>query len=94
MTKGMLCCCRYNGSRPITGIQCGLGQNAALGTDRWNTAWRGPYLGVGPRNRTNWQPFQALDFVTPPFPGYVSGHAAFSASAAEVNEVCCWVWRV
>ncbi len=51
-------------------------------------AWRGPYLGVGKRNTSTWQPFQALTFVTPPFPGYVSGHASFSAAAAEVSPDC------
>jgi hypothetical protein len=28
---------------------------------------------------------QAIPFVTPAFPGYVSGHATFSAAAAEVS---------
>jgi hypothetical protein len=31
-----------------------------------------------------WSPFQKTNFVTPPFPGYVSGHSTFSRSAAEV----------
>jgi membrane-associated phospholipid phosphatase len=50
-------------------------------------AWRGPYLGVGKRSGASWQPYQSLTFVTPPFPGYVSGHASFSAAAAEVLPV-------
>jgi hypothetical protein len=32
----------------------------------------------------NWMPYQLLGFVTPPFPGYVSGHSTYSRSAAEV----------
>lgn len=32
----------------------------------------------------NWMPFQKRSFVTPAFPGYVSGHSTFSRSAAEV----------
>ena len=32
----------------------------------------------------NWLPFQKSTFVTPAFPGYVSGHSTFSRSAAEV----------
>jgi hypothetical protein len=32
----------------------------------------------------NWLPYQKSTFVTPAFPGYVSGHSTFSRSAAEV----------
>lgn len=32
----------------------------------------------------NWMPFQMRTFVTPAFPGYVSGHSTFSRAAAEV----------
>ena len=32
----------------------------------------------------NWMPYQLISFVTPPFPGYVSGHSTYSRSAAEV----------
>jgi hypothetical protein len=31
-----------------------------------------------------WIPYQARTFVTPPFPGYTSGHSGFSRGAAEV----------
>ncbi|MDB6030090.1 MAG: Alkaline phosphatase [Verrucomicrobiales bacterium] len=31
-----------------------------------------------------WRPYQKTNFVTPPFPGYISGHSTFSRSAAEV----------
>jgi hypothetical protein len=33
---------------------------------------------------TRWVPYQLPTFVTPSFPGYVSGHSAFSRAAAEV----------
>ena len=33
---------------------------------------------------TLWRPYQAANFVTPPFAGYVSGHSTFSRAAAEV----------
>jgi hypothetical protein len=33
---------------------------------------------------TAWVPYQAPTFVTPAFPGYISGHSTFSRSAAEV----------
>jgi hypothetical protein len=32
----------------------------------------------------NWLPYQKRNFVTPAFPGYVSGHSTFSRSAAEI----------
>lgn len=31
-----------------------------------------------------WQPYQLATFVTPPFPGYISGHSTYSRTAAEV----------
>lgn len=38
---------------------------------RWISAW-------------TWLPFQKKTFVTPSFPGYISGHSTFSRAAAEV----------
>lgn len=78
---------QHMGARPITGIQCKLGMTGMTNASRRGTAWRGPYLGVGARNLGTWQPFQPIDFVTPPFAGYVSGHATFSMAAAEVCRV-------
>jgi hypothetical protein len=40
--------------------------------------------GVGWIRSKNWMPYQASNFVTPPFPGYTSGHSTFSRAAAEV----------
>jgi hypothetical protein len=86
---------KHMGSRPITGIQCLVGRNSAAANSsaRTGIAWRGPYMGVGKRDLSTWQPYQPLDFVTPPFAGYVSGHATFSAAAAEVGlgaHQGCW----
>ena len=56
-------------------------------------AWRGPgYIPdpgttqahVGWILAENWWPYQRPTFVTPPFPGYVSGHSTYSRAAAEV----------
>jgi hypothetical protein len=56
-------------------------------------AWRGPdYIvndetdvaGVGWILAENWWPYQRPSFVTPPFPGYVSGHSTYSRGAAEI----------
>ena len=40
--------------------------------------------GVGWRLATEWVPYQMKTFVTPAFPGFVSGHSTFSRAAAEV----------
>lgn len=40
--------------------------------------------GVGWILAENWMPYQRQSFVTPPFPGFVSGHSTFSRAAAEV----------
>lgn len=56
-------------------------------------AWRGPnaivnpltdVAGVGWILAKNWWPYQRPTFVTPPFPGYTSGHSAYSRAGAEV----------
>jgi hypothetical protein len=55
-------------------------------------SWKGPFAvkdstadtaGAGWILAENWHPYQLKTFVTPPFPGFVSEHAAFSHSAAE-----------
>ncbi|MFN6377905.1 MAG: T9SS type A sorting domain-containing protein [Flavobacteriales bacterium] len=40
--------------------------------------------GVGWIRGENWWTFQVRTFVTPPFPGYYSGHSTYSRTAAEV----------
>ncbi len=53
-------------------------------------AWPGPpanpatYSGVKWIHGDTWGTYQRPTFVTPPFPGYISGHSTFSRSAAEV----------
>ncbi|WP_416398607.1 vanadium-dependent haloperoxidase [Allohahella sp. A8] len=47
-------------------------------------AWAGRDLGTRPILGETWRPYQAENFVTPPFAEYVSGHSSFSASAAQV----------
>lgn len=44
------------------------------------TAWRGPYLGVGPIQGETWRPYIPI----PSFPEYTSGHSTFSGAAAAV----------
>ncbi|MEZ4911426.1 MAG: T9SS type A sorting domain-containing protein [Saprospiraceae bacterium] len=40
--------------------------------------------GVGWIRAAEWYPYQRLNFVTPPFAGYVSGHSTFSRAASDV----------
>jgi hypothetical protein len=47
-------------------------------------SWGGPGKGTIRMDGRNWVPYQSAQFPTPPFPEFVSGHSAFSASAAEV----------
>jgi len=47
-------------------------------------AWGGPNQGTQTILGQEWRPYQALNFVTPPFAEYISGHSIFSAAAAEV----------
>lgn len=51
--------------------------------------WRGPVAATGQDNvgwmlGEKWWTFQRRTFVTPPFPGYYSGHSTYSRTAAEV----------
>jgi hypothetical protein len=53
----------------------------------WNHAPSNPDLDVSGAEwilAEHWLPYQMETFVTPAFPGYVSGHSTFSRSAAEV----------
>jgi hypothetical protein len=47
-------------------------------------AWAGPYLGTRIIDGAQWRPYQALTFVTPPFPEYFSGHSIFSRTGADI----------
>ena len=71
---------------PLTGPK-----NVDLGKIKFY-AWKGPSAMTDPKTQTagvgwilaeNWVPYQPKTFVSPPFAGFVSGHAAFSHSAAE-----------
>ena len=52
-------------------------------------SWRGPVIatgvdGAGWLLAENWWTYQTAGFVTPPFPGYYSGHSTYSRTGAEV----------
>ncbi len=46
------------------------------------TSWKGEV------SSKVWVPYQETDFVTPPFPDYISGHSTFSGAASVVLESC------
>jgi hypothetical protein len=53
----------------------------------WNHAPANPAIEISGAEwilAEHWLPYQMETFVTPAFPGYVSGHSTFSRSAAEV----------
>lgn len=43
----------------------------------------GRVSGIGWLRGVEWVPYQKRDFVTPAFPGFISGHSTFSRAAAE-----------
>ena len=49
--------------------------------------YAGPGQGVKTIPASEWKPYSPSTFVTPPFPGYTSGHATVSAAAARVLEL-------
>jgi hypothetical protein len=67
----------WDSVRPITLIQC-LYQNQTV------MAWKAPYQGVGRIPGGNWQPYQNINFITPPFSEYLSGHSTFSSASATI----------
>lgn len=57
--------------------------------DETVTAWGGVNQGAQEILGQEWQPYQNVTFVTPPFPEFVSGHSAFSMAAA--NTIAAFV---
>jgi hypothetical protein len=47
----------------------------------------GACKGVGPIPAEEWHPYSPTTFVTPPFPGYTSGHATASGAASKILEL-------
>lgn len=45
--------------------------------------WAGPDGGVCEKPAEEWQPYSPISFITPPFPGYTSGHATVSGACAK-----------
>ena len=67
----------YNGVRPITAVRFAKrGQTI--------NAWGGPGRPVEQIRGEKWSPYNPGSNLTPPFPGYFSGHSVFSRSSATV----------
>jgi hypothetical protein len=76
----------------ITDASVGSGRHAGLKPGKIAIlAWPGPpsdpssqHSGVQWVHADTWTTYQRTNFVTPAFPGYISGHSTFSRAAAEV----------
>ncbi len=51
------------------------------------TGWAGTDGGVREMPAEEWHPYSPQTFITPPFPGYTSGHATVSAACAKTLEL-------
>ncbi len=69
----------YDYVRPVTAIRLLFDGQAVQ-------AWGGAGQGSEPIDGGDWLPYQASNFVTPPFAEHVSGHSTFSAAAAEILQ--------
>jgi hypothetical protein len=49
--------------------------------------WAGPEGGVVEMPAERWHPYSPYVFITPPFPGYTSGHASVSGACAKLLEL-------
>jgi hypothetical protein len=71
---------QFDNSRPITLINFEFNNRPII-------AWAGPNQGTKVILGQNWRPYQAVNFVTPPFAEHISGHSTFSSSAAETLKL-------
>jgi hypothetical protein len=70
----------YDSSRPWTLVRHLYAGETIRG-------WAGPGKGVREIPAEQWHPYSPATFVTPPFPGYTSGHSTVSAAAAKMLEL-------
>ncbi len=70
----------YDSSRPWTLIR-------HYYKDREIRGWAGPGKGVVTIPASQWHPYSPSTFITPPFPGYVSGHSCVSGACAKALEL-------
>lgn len=70
----------YDSSRPWTLIHYYYKGKKIIG-------WAGPKGGTAEMMGEEWHPYSPLNFITPPFPGYTSGHATVSGACAKIIEL-------
>lgn len=70
----------YDSSRPWTLVR-------HLYAGKTVKGWAGPGKGVVDVPAEKWHPYSPTTFVTPPFPGYVSGHSCVSGACAKMLEL-------
>jgi hypothetical protein len=70
----------YDSSRPWTLIHHFYKGQKIIG-------WAGPEGGTKEMRGEEWHPYSPASFVTPPFPGYTSGHASVSGACAKILEL-------
>ncbi|MFL5242276.1 MAG: vanadium-dependent haloperoxidase [Gemmataceae bacterium] len=70
----------YDSSRPWTLVRYYYKGQKVKG-------WGGPGKGVIELPAEEWRPYSPSTFVTPPFPGYPSGHSTVSSAAAKMLEL-------
>lgn len=70
----------YDSSRPWTLVRHYYAGQKVLG-------WAGPEGGVVEMHAEQWHPYSPYQFITPPFPGYTSGHATVSGACAKLLEL-------
>jgi len=51
------------------------------------TGWAGVDGGVKEMPAEEWHPYSPMSFITPPFPGYTSGHATVSGACSKAIEL-------
>jgi hypothetical protein len=70
----------YDSSRPWTLVRHYYDGKTVRG-------WGGAGKGFVTLNASAWHPYSPPTFITPPFPGYVSGHSTVSAACAKMLEL-------
>lgn len=70
----------YDSSRPWTLIHHFYKGKKIVG-------WAGPDGGTREMMGEEWHPYSPQNFITPPFPGYTSGHATVSGACARVIQL-------
>ncbi|NUN14005.1 MAG: vanadium-dependent haloperoxidase [Myxococcales bacterium] len=70
----------YDSSRPWTLVRHYYKGKKVIG-------WAGPEGGVREMPAEEWHPYSPMSFITPPFPGYTSGHATVSGASAKTLEL-------